>query len=407
MPNTTQRKRKIALAAAGILLVPVPFVGSAVTGDGGKPVETAVVEPHVIRPSVLASGQLAHEEEVDLTSEVVGKVAEVRVREGQQVARGELVLVLDAEAHAAEVALHRAAVRLEEIDIARREARITVVERHHERTAALFERDLVDKHSFEAAADELALARIDLEATAERLLQARARLEQSEDQLAKTRVRAPLAGVVTALDIEAGETAIPSAANVPGSRLMTIADPSRVIAEVHVDEADIAEVRAGQEAEIVAVAHPKRPLAGIVEFVANTARARQNRSGLTFLVRIRIGSAAGIRPRPGMSCRAEIFTHPEEAVLAVPIQAVLSRPVPGTDPRQFVFVARGGTAHRVAVATGRSDDAWQELAAGVEAGERVVTGPGRTLRRLRDGDAVRALEADGSRPAPDATMEDA
>ena len=407
MPNTTQRKRKLALVAAGVLLVPVPFIGGAVTGDGGKPVETAIVEPRVIRPSVLASGQLAHEEEVDLTSEVVGKVAEVRVREGQEVTEGELVLVLNAEAYAAEVALHRAAVRLEEIDIARREARIAIVERHHARTATLFERDLVDKHSFEAAADELALAHIDLEATAERLLQARARLEQSEEQLAKTQVRAPLAGVVTALDIEAGETVIPSTTNVPGSRLMTIADPSRVIAEVHVDEADIADVRAGQEAEIVAVAHPERPLAGIVEFVANTARARQNRSGLTFLVRIRIGPAAGIRPRPGMSCRAEIFTHPEEAVLAAPIQAIVTRLVPGDDPRQFVFVARGGTAHGVAVVTGRSDDAWQELASGVEAGDRVVTGPSRTLRGLRDGDGVHALESDGSPAAPSAAMEEA
>ena len=395
MPNATQRKRNLALVAAGALVVPVPFVGAALSEDRAKPVEMAVVGPRVIRPAVLASGQLAHEEEVNLTSEVVGKVAEVRVREGQEVARGELVLVIDGEAYAAEVALHRAAVRLEEIDIARREARIAIVERHHERTARLFERDLVDRHSFEAAADELALAHIDLEATAERLVQARARLEQSEEQLAKTRVRAPLAGVVTALDIEAGETAVPSATHVPGSRLMTIADPSRVVAEVQVDEADIATVRVGQEAEIVAVAHPERPLRGVVEFVANTARARQNRGALAFLVRIRIDPAAGIRPRPGMSCRAEIFTHSEEAVLAAPLQAIVASAVEGDDARQFVYVARDGTAHKVAVSTGRSDDAWQELTAGVEAGDRVVTGPGRTLRGLRDGDGVRPMNGSG------------
>ena len=387
-------------------MAPVPFIGAALTEDRAKAVETAVVDRRVIRPAVLASGQLAHEEEVNLTSEVVGRVAEIRVEEGQRVTRGELVLLLDGEAYAAEVALHRAAVRLEEIDIGRREAHIAVVQRHHERTARLLERDLVDKHSFETTTDELALARIDLDATAQRLVQARARLEQSEDQLAKTRVQAPLSGVVTALDIEAGETAIPSAAHVPGSRLMTIADPSRVVAEVHVDEADIAAVRVGQHAEIVAVAHPERPLAGIVEFVANTARTRPNRSGLTFLVRVRIGAPTDIRPRPGMSCRAEIFTHGEEAVLAAPIQAIVTRPGPKNGAEPFVFVANDGVARSVAVSTGRSDDAWQELTSGVVVGDRVVTGPSRTLRGLRDGDPVRVLDATGL-TGTDPTPEDA
>ena len=74
------------------------------------------------------------------------------------------------------------------------------------------------------------------------------------------------------LDIEVGETAITSTTNIPGSGLMTIADPSSIITEVNVDEADVADIRLDQAAEIVAIAYPNQPLQGRVEFIANTAK---------------------------------------------------------------------------------------------------------------------------------------
>lgn len=384
----SSRRRTYALALTSALLVAVSFVGSAFTGEQGPKVETAIVAPRSIRPSVLASGQIAHEEQVKLTSEVLGTVEAVHVTEGQPVERGQLVLAIDGDAYAADVVQNRAAVRLEEIDLGRQQARIGNLERQHERSARLFDRDLLDAHSLEALRHELELARIDLQSSGERLEQARARLGQSENRLEKTQVRAPIDGVVTALDIEAGETAIPSSTNIPGSQLMTIADPARLIAEVYVDEADIAAVRTGQSAEIVAVAHPEQPLTGLVEFVANTAKTEQHRRGLSFLARIRVAPAGGISLRPGMSCRAEIFTHEGRERLAVPIQAIMAGEPPGEDARQFVLVVRDGSVRRLPVDTGRSDDAFQEITSGVRQGDRVVTGPGRTLRGLRDGDAV-------------------
>lgn len=395
----SSRRRAYALALTSALLIAISFVGSAFTTEEGLRVETAVVAPRSIRPSVLASGQIAHEEQVELTSEVLGTVEAVHVTEGQPVERGQLVLAIDSEAYAADVVQNRAAVRLEEIDIGRRQARIANLERQHERSARLFDRDLLDAHSLEALRHELELARIDLQASRERLEQARARLGQSENRLEKTQVRAPIDGVVTALDIEAGETAIPSSTNIPGSQLMTIADPARLIAEVHVDEADIAAVHKGQSAEIVAVAHPERPLTGLVEFVANTAKTEQHRRGLSFLARVRVAPADGIRLRPGMSCRAEIFTHEGRQRLAVPIQAIVAGQGSGEDSRQFVFVTRDGAVRRLPVDTGRSDDTFQEITSGLRAGDRVVTGPGRTLRGLRDGDAVHVVPERGDRSA--------
>jgi HlyD family secretion protein len=170
---------------------------------------------------------------------------------------------------------------------------------------------------------------------------------------------------------------------------MTIADPGSIITEVFVDEADVADVRVGQAAEIVAIAYPDQPLTGVVVFIANTAKAETNRSGLSFLVRISITDANGIKLRPGMSCRAAIFTQSEDDVLSVPVQAILTEEEPGTRAlHQFVYVERDGVARKMSVGTGLSDDEYQEITAGLQRNDRVITGPARVLRRLQDGDEV-------------------
>ena len=318
------------------------------------------------------------------------------VKEGQSVSDGDVVLRIDAEAVEAEVAQRQATVRLEQIGIGRAEARAKKLERERNRFLRLFRRGLLDRRSLDTAQHELQIARIELKAAGERLSLARAGVAQARERLERTEVRAPLDGVVTALEVDVGETAVPSTTNIPGSRLMTIADPARRVAAVYVDEADIAEVQVGLKAEIVAVAYPTTPIAGVVQFIGKAARAHRARRGLAFLVRIRIVEPDAVRLHPGMSCRVEIITRDEPPTVAVPIQAVLSDALPTGGVRHSVHVLRGATVAKTEVSVGRSDDTHQQITEGIRAGDRVVTGPGRSLRRLRDGDRVRVMEA-GSR----------
>ena len=386
---SVHRKRIFGLVTSAMLLISLPLLRLAFTANGTRTVEVAIVAPQPIRPAVLASGRITHEKAVNLTSEVLGTVEAIHATEGQAVQKGQPVLTINGDAYAAEVVQHRAAVRIEEINTIRQKARIANLDRNHERSLRLFNRNLLDVHSLEGVRLELELARIDLQASKERFNQARARLSQSESQLQKTRIRAPVDGVVTSLDIKVGETAIPSSTNIPGSRLMTIADPSGLVAEVLVDEADIATVHIGQVVNVFPVAHPDKSLEGRVAFVANTARSTPRRRGLSFLARIRVTPEASILLRPGMSCRAEIVTHQGPERLAVPAQAIMVEETPGEDDHHFVFASRDGLARKTPVGTGRSDDTFQEITFGLQEGDRVITGPGQTLRQLRDGDAVR------------------
>ncbi len=376
-----------------VLAVAIPLLNRGYGGGSGVSVTHDEPVFRTIRPSILASGSLAHENEVTLTSEVIGRVTAVHVSEGDKVTEGQLVLQIDAEAFTAQLQQNEASVRLQDIAIEGAKLNLENLKRRRNRSQQLFEQKLLDEDSHEALDHQYKMAQVDLKSSLERLVQTKAQLQQFADQLAKTQVRAPIGGVVTSLDIEVGETAISSTTNIPGSGLMTIADPSSIITEVYVDEADVADIRIGQSAEIVAIAYPDQPLLGVVEFIANTAKTELNRRGLTFLVRIRITESNGIALRPGMSCRAAIFTESEEEVLSLPVQAIATEEIGSARTQQhYVFVERDGRAHKQIVTVGLSDDQYQEVTSGLDVEDKVVTGPARTLRRLKDGDALDAQE---------------
>src|SRR5690606_20087353 len=355
-----------------------------------RTVETETLVRRSIQASVLASGRLAHEEEVKLMSEEIGRVTQLFVEEGDYVKAGDLLLQIDDEAHRAAVEQSRAQVRLQEIAIERQRLRLQNLRKQWERQEALYQRGLIDQDSFDLLTNELGLAEVDLQSSIEQLSQARAQLEQAEDRLRKTRVYSPIDGVVTSLDIKVGETAISSTTNLPGSTLMTIANPASIHTEVNVDEADIANVEIGQKAHVYAIAYPDVPIEGVIDSIAVTAKVPEGQQGLSFAVKIRLDPPEGVRLRPGMSCRAEIFTTRKEGVLAVPVQAILVDENRVENRRTYsVFVDDGGTARKAEVKVGMSDDAYQEVIEGLAEGDEVVIGPDRVLRTLNDGDRIR------------------
>lgn len=383
------RKKLLILGVIVALVVAVPLVRRVASRAEGKPVDIEAATRHSIESSVLASGHLEHEDQVKLTTEEIGRVTELLVDEGDRVKRGQLLLRIDDEAYKAAVEQDQAQVKLQQIAIERQQLKLDNIEKQWERQRMLHEQKLIDQDSFDAATNERDLARVDLESSREQLSQAKAQLEQAEDRLRKTRVYAPIDGIVTSLDIKVGETAISSSTNIPGSTLMTIANPSSIHTEVDVDEADIANVEVGQKADVYAIAYPDRPIPGVIDSIAVSAKKPEGQQGLSFAVKIRLDPPEGIKLRPGMSCRAEIYTTVRKDVLAVPIQAILVDEDRTRRTTSYsVYVDRDGRVRKVSVEVGLSDDMYQQIKDGLAAGDRVVVGPDRVLRTLADGDAV-------------------
>ncbi|MEY3659514.1 MAG: efflux RND transporter periplasmic adaptor subunit [Pseudohongiellaceae bacterium] len=387
-----------------LVLVVAALVAAAVFLSRRSNSDAAVVtveslENRSLRASILASGKLSHEQEVMLSTEVIGRVAALYVKEGDQVSEGQLVAQIDDEAPRAMVEQQRASTRMQEIAIESQKLRLKNLETQWERKRQVHARQLLDDDSFEAATNELELARLDVQTREASLAQARAMLEEAEKNLSRTRVLSPLAGVVSSLDIKVGEMAISSTTNVPGSSLMTIGNPSSIHTEVNVDEADIADIKVGQEAEVVAIGYPDSPMRGRVKEIAITAKPpTQTSTALSFVVKIAIDDSNGVVLHPGMSSRAEIFTSNNENLPSVPIAAVLLEEDRSLGSKKnYVFRFDDGVARKIEVGLGIADDTYQAIRSGLTLGDRFITGPNRVLRDLEDGDPVReAEEQDGT-----------
>lgn len=382
------KKLVLVLLLAGTVIA-LPFINRAFFGSDAKEVNVSNLSQRVISPSILASGFLAHEEEVMLSSEVIGKVSELYVEEGDTVIAGQLLLQVDDTNFIAGLEQSQAAERITLIDIERQEVRIENLSRQFERSKSLHERKMIGDDEFDTIKNQLDLARIDLKSSTERLAQARAQLDQVNDNLSKTKIVSPIEGVITSLDIKVGETAIASSTNIPGSSLMTIANPASIYTEVLVDEADVANIEIGQRTEIVAIAYPDQPMQGVVRYIANTAKIAPGRQGLSFTVKIEITDAADVVLRPGMSCRAEIFTRQDQEVIAVPIQAVIfEEDRSALRSEYFVFVNDNGIARKTKIEVGISDDEYQELMSDIDDNIEIIVGPDQELRHLLEGDRI-------------------
>jgi HlyD family secretion protein len=382
-------KKIILIVLIAGAVIALPFINRAVFDTNAKAVNVSILSQRIISPSILASGFLAHEEEVMLSSEVIGKVSNLYIEEGDEVQRGQLLLQVDDVNFIAGLEQSQAAVRINTIDIERQEVRIENLKRQFERSKAVHERNLIGDDEFDNIKNQLDLARIDLKSSRERLAQTNAQLDQVNDQLSKTKIVSPINGVITSLDIKVGETAIASSTNIPGSSLMTIANPASIYTEVLADEADVANIEVGQRAEIVAIAYPDQPMLGVVRYIANTAKIAPGRQGLSFTVKIDIVDAGDVILRPGMSCRAEIFTRQDQEVLAVPIQAIIfeeDRSELRSD--YFIFVNDNGIARKTKIDVGLSDDEYQELISEVDSDIEIIIGPDQELRHLLEGDRL-------------------
>lgn len=393
------RKPLIALAIVaglGVLL----WAGSR-GGQQSPQVDVATVERGALNDTALASGNLVYETQIQLRSEVTGRVAEVLVEEGQRVQRGDLLMRLDQEAFQADLDSADAGVRSAEIEIRSRRARLADLSRQLERQRTLRERGLVGQDGFEQLQSQHEIARIAVEAGEQTLAQAQAQRELSRDRLQRTLFTAPIDGVMISVDIKPGETVIAGTTNIVGSDLMVLADPSVLLAELRVDEADIARIRLGQPVQVFAAAHPNTPLTGSVVQIGTSARAQGVSQSLSFKVQVQIDPTELVL-HPGMSCRAEIETAQGEPGLNVPVAAVRKE-----GEQHYVWrVGSELVAERVDVEVGMANDFSQEVRGGLKEGDRVVTGPGRVLATLTAGQALRLREPVGDESTADRDVDE-
>jgi RND family efflux transporter MFP subunit len=195
--------------------------------------------------------------------------------------------------------------------------------------------------------------------------QAKAALAHAEQELAALTVRAPMSGIVTAVNVSPTQTVQPA------TQAVTLASDGPLVAEADVDELSIADVHVGQLAEVQVPAYPNRTFPGRVVSISPVGTSQ---GGLaTFLVDVALGDDPGLLAGMSDTVNITVATAPE--AIRVPAQAVTLLPGGHTG---IVRVMQNGRPVPVRVQVGLVGQDYTQILSGLEPGEPVVAGEAST-----------------------------
>lgn len=366
-------------------------------------VETGFVKRGTITSFISAPGNVRPETEVQVSSDVSGRVVSLPVKEGQKVQKGQLLVQIDPSSYQAQVNQSRA-----NLDQAR--ASLNQSSAQWERTKELYKSKLISTQEME---NSRAQYQLDLARTR----QAKAALDEAIDQLNETTIKAPIDGTITRLDIELGEIVVTGTMNFAGTVLMIVADLSQMRIECDVDEADISSVHPGKKARITIDAFPDTVFDGTVTEVGNARSIQQDQtsssqvpSGATssaqnpavsYTVKVDINKYKG-HLKPDMTVNVDIITASKQNALIIPVQAIIPRPINDSNsttgfsnskrPSYDVYTIDKNKAGLQSVTTGIFGDDDVEIVKGLSEGQEIITGPFSTLRLLKDGIRIQKIK---------------
>jgi HlyD family secretion protein len=260
------------------------------------------------------------------------------------------------------------------------------------------------------------------EAAGHNVEQSTASLRTARSNLNKTTILAPMAGRITRLAVEQGETAVPGTFNKDAALLLTISDMSVLETKVKVDETDVARIAMGDSAVVQIDAFPDTTFLGkVIEIahssVRNAAAASSQDQSIDYEVTIQL-----LNPppdtRPDFSATAKIVTDTRTQALSIPIIALTVReneelssedsavtvgkaPAKEVGKRDVEGVFVVGTDNKVTfrpVDVGISGDNYFEVLKGLTVGEKIVGGTYQAIQQLKDGGTVKEAKKEEKKP---------
>jgi HlyD family secretion protein len=355
--------------------------------------EPATRQELVVR--VTATGSVQPINQVDVSSELSGTVRRVLVDFNSPVKSGETLAELDTDKLKATLESSRAKVAAAKARVLDAEA--TVIEKQRE---LMRKRALANKQFTSTADLELAQAAYDrseaaLASTKADVGVAQADLTLNETNLAKACICSPINGIVLQRNVDPGQTV---AASLQAPVLFTIAEDLRQMElQVNVDEADVGNVRPGQQASFTVDAYSDRKFPASIRDVRFASETVQG--VVTYKAVLNVDNSE-LLLRPGMTATAEIKAIEIANALVVPNAALrfsppagdaaqkrtlLQRILPGrpqfraaskrevASADRTLYVLRDGAAVEVRVRTGASDGKFTEIVSGeIKEGDALI-----------------------------------
>ncbi len=307
---------------SGSVVAQLPTVGVTV----GKAVEKTAAR------QIELMGSLQATEQAEIAAKISGSITALPVALGSRVAKGDLLVEIDAG----------------EISARQRQAKAQLEQarRNLDRERNLLKKNAATPENVRALEDTLRIAT--------------AAWEESGTMLAYTRILAPFSGVVTGKMTNIGDLAT------PGKPLLQIENEARLQVITNIPESMIAAITPGDRIQVSVPAADIR-IAGTVAEVAPTA------DRLSRTAQVKIDVPADPKLRSGQFARVT-FASGSAVTIVIPETSLTTY-----GQMERVFVVTDGRARLRLVRSGARSDGEVEILSGLRAGEIVVTGDSRQL----------------------------
>lgn len=394
----------------------------------GKPIlhvaEEVALEVNVARAErgsitrlAQAPGDVEAVQDVDVSSEIVAKIEEMPVEEGDRVSKGDLLCRLDDKHIRAEIESAEAGIASLSAAIDDASADVEKAVRDCQRQARLSESNATSSLELRDYETRLKKAQAMLAMREHDLERAQAQLQRHKEDLERTVIRSPIDGIVSTIAAKAGEVVVTGTMNNPGTVIMTVTDLSRMQVRARIDEVEVPFVKQGQDARVYLQSDPQRPIPARVARVASKGSKVQGRDVVNFEALLDI-LELDESVKPGMTANVEIEVAESQDTLTIPVEAVVHRMrkeldesiVRAYDAMQsaidiserarqaqyikVVYVKDGEEARVRVIKPGIADSRRVEIEDGIDSEEEVIIGPYRSLDQLKDGKKVKLAEAE-------------
>ena len=340
-------------SSANFLLVPVllalffgcgthgqdPDAKKAIERREAVPIQVTVVQPKDLLVTRMFTGTLEGEEQANIVAKISERITEIRFRVGDFVKQGEIALSLDKSGPSSQY--YQA------------EANFDNAEKNLQRMKALLKEGAISQQSLDATQTTYDIAKANFEA-------ARSSVE----------LTSPIAGVVTAVNVNVGDLAT------PGAVLITVANINRMKVIFNIGEGDVPRFSLGQRVRVYTEFKSDRLVEGRIIQLAKSADVRSR----SFEVKALFTNTPDKWFKPGMFCKAEVRLVNRKGSLVLPNEAIMSG-----GAQKSVFLVHGGMAFRRNVQLGETDGEMTEILGGVQKNDTVATVG---LNDLRDSSLV-------------------
>jgi HlyD family secretion protein len=353
-----------------------------------SPFLTSSLERRTIKQQIHAVGVLEIKDTLKVGSLVAGTVAEIKVKEHQKVAKGELLAVIDN-------GKGRTEVKEAEAALAKAKASLIYHKKKFIREKALFEQQHRSEQEFEKIEETYLMARADHQL-------ARATLEKKEREFTNLNIVAPIDGTIVSVGITVGQRIT---TDLDATVLFRIArDLSVMHGILEIDESDIGSIEIGQKVSLCIESYPYKTFRGTIVQVRYSP---ESKGGVLFYhATVEINNEERLL-RPGMSLQARIHVGKEKNILALTTQAlslcheklcsligkhkISLIPLPSHEKKkilkefknkniQFIWILSKDSCKEIPVLLGITDDLYFSVLEGVSENDKIIYGVQKVTR---------------------------